>query len=121
MLRLIIGAFFAYALYINFAGGCATVNQIGCFKSSTTLIIAFVLYLAFGSLFFFKKWFHLFNHRQHYRLKRIKFGFISILLLVAGLGTIIFIGFNIFSQQNYLNLNTDLNAQILKTINGLGK
>lgn len=92
MIRLIIGAAFIYALYINLGGSCEEADQLGCFKSTDTLVIAFVLYLLVGFLFFFKKWFRLFSHRAHYRVKRLKFGFISMFLLMAGAGIIVLAG-----------------------------
>ncbi len=117
MIRLIVGAFFVYSLYVNFIGSCSSgVNQFGCFKSPNTLLGAFIIYLIIGSLFFIKKWYHLFNHRAHYRLKRIKFGFITAFFLIAGLGSIFFIGINMFSQQNFLGLSADLSAQLLKLV-----
>lgn len=95
MIRLIIGAFFAYALFINYSGSCATIDQIGCFKSTNTLLIAFLLYLLVGWLYFFKKKLHLFNHRQHYRVKQMIFGFVSILLLLIGVGILVLYGMNV--------------------------
>lgn len=97
MLRFIIGVALVYAFYINYSGACGETRRLGCFESNEPLFIAFGLYLLFGFLFFVKKWFHLFRHRTHYRLKRLKFGFISLFLLAAGAGIVILMGMQFFN------------------------
>ena len=98
MISLIIGGLFAYAIYINFFGSCAKAIQLGCFQSPNTLIIAFLLYVFIAYKFFVKKHFHLFMHRSHYRVKRLKFGFISIFLLLSGIGMMILFGVNLLPK-----------------------
>jgi len=105
MIRLLITAALGYALYINFSGVCDAGYRLGCFDSNTTLLVVFGLYLAVGVLFFMKKWFRLYMHRAHYRVKRIGFGFVSMMLLAVGVGIMALFASNLMGENLLANLS----------------
>ncbi len=92
MIKLLVLGGFIYAIYLNYSGACEIERTLGCVNENETLLIAFALYLLFGVLFFIKKRLKLFKHNMDYHGKKLKFGFISMLFLLAGLGIMVMLG-----------------------------